>query len=99
MYNRILRIMIVLITIYIYLQIDENFKVTYKINSKLNITKGWKSYLLSTIIFILGCIIAIWLTGSMLNMFTSIAASVILGLSICLSKKIVDDAQLTNKNI
>ncbi|SFC38386.1 hypothetical protein [Clostridium uliginosum] len=99
MYNIIVRAIVLLIGIFLYIKIDEKYRVANKINSKLNINKEWKSYMLSVIILISGLIIStgIRIIEHMPNMVTKIVTALIFGIALCLSERIVSEFKLADK--
>lgn len=70
----IMKAIIFLIDVFLYLKIDGKYKVTNKINSKLNINKEWKSCMLAIIVFISGLVIltTVRLLGYTTNTLTNL---------------------------
>lgn len=90
MYIKIVRVVVILISIFLYLKIDEKYKVANKIKSKLNINKEWKAYILAFIILIIGLIISAEIRSNHIPyILTSIVSGIICGIALGLSHEIV----------
>ena len=77
-------------------KVDKKYRVANKINSKLNINKKWKLFILSAIIYIIG--FCLYIMGGRINIFTFIGGGLIFGITLCLSDKIASEFKLANGN-
>jgi len=97
-------IAIAMISIFLYLKIDGKYRIANRINSKLNINKKWKAYILAFIILSIGVIFSIEAIFIMEvrceripKILTSVVAGIFFGISACLSERIVSDVKVDIK--
>lgn len=103
MYSNI-PILIAMISIFLYRKIDGKYRIANKINSKLNINKKWKAYILAFIILSIGVAFSIEAIFIMEvrreripKILTSAVAGIFFGISACLSERIVSDVKVDIK--
>lgn len=96
---------IAMISIFLYLKIDEKYRIANRINSILNINKKWKAYVLAFIILSIGVIFSIEAIFSVKafrieripKILTSVVAGIFFGISACLSERIVSEVKVVIK--